>query len=343
MLSKIIKESNITEVNNYLNRYDKVVIVTHVSPDGDALGSSLGLWNYLKDNRVDDVTLVVPNSYPTFLNWLPGSESIVNFEEETEKATKLLNDAELIFCLDFNTPSRTLGIKSVLEQATAKRVMVDHHPHPEAFCDVTISHPEISSTSELVFRLICRMGDFELVTKEIGECIYTGMMTDTGSFTYNSNSPEIYTIIGRLLSKGIDKDQIYRNVFNNYTVDRFRLQGFVLSEKLKVYEEYNTVMISLTCEEQKRFNMQKGDTEGFSNMPLSIAGIKFAVFFREDTDMVKISFRSQGNFPTNQFAAECFNGGGHLNASGGEFYGPIGEAIAIFEKTLPRYIDYLKD
>lgn len=342
MLSKIIKESNINKVNDYLGKYSKIVIVTHVSPDGDALGSSLGLYHYLTEKE-NDVTVVVPNTFPTFLNWMPGADKIVNFEEETEKAKQLLNEAELIFCLDFNTAKRTSKVEETLLEVEAIKVMVDHHPYPDDFCDVTISHPEISSTSELIFRLICRMGDFDSILRDSAECIYTGMMTDTGGFTYNSNSPEIYTIIGKLINLGINKDQIYRNVFNNYTVDRFKLQGYLLSEKLKVYDEYNTVMIHLTHEEQQRFHMQKGDTEGFANMPLSIAGIKFSIFFREDVDMIKISLRSQGNFPCNQLAEQCFGGGGHLNASGAEFRGRLEDAIAIFEKTLPEYISYLID
>lgn len=342
MLSKVIKESNIAKVQDYLGKCDKIVIVTHVSPDGDALGSSLGLYHYLV-GRKKEVVIVVPNSYPTFLNWMPGANTIVNFEEQQARGLELINEAELIFCLDFNTPKRSLSIGEEVQQTNAVKIMVDHHPYPDPFCDVTISHPEISSTSELVFRLICRMGDFESISKEAAECIYTGMMTDTGAFTYNSNSPEIYTIIGRLLSLGIDKDQIYRNVFNNYTVDRFRLQGFLLSEKLKVYEKYNTVMIHLTRGEQEKFHMQKGDSEGFANMPLSIKGVRFSIFFREDTDMIKISLRSQGNFPCNQFAEQCFNGGGHLNASGGEFRGKLEDAIEIFEKTLAEYISYLQD
>lgn len=342
MLSKIIKEVNVAKVQDYLSKHDKIVIVTHVSPDGDALGSSLGLYHYLSD-RGKDVTVVVPNSYPTFLNWMPSTSTIVNFELDTPRGIDLINEAEIIFCLDFNTPKRTLGIGEHVVASKAVKIMVDHHPYPESFCDVTISHPEISSTSELIFRLICRMGDFEAISRNGAECIYTGMMTDTGAFTYNSNNPEIYTIIGKLLNLGIDKDQIYRNVFNNYTVDRFKLQGFLLSEKLKVYEKYNTVMIHLTCAEQERFHMKKGDSEGFANMPLSIAGIKFSIFFREDTNMIKISLRSQGNFPCNQFSEQCFNGGGHLNASGGEFYGSLEDAIAIFEKTLPEYISYLQD
>lgn len=340
MLSKVILEERVSEVQHLLAKYNKIVITTHLSPDGDALGSSLGLYHYLKDTGCD-VRVIVPNSFPSFLDWMSGIDSVINFEENKEEATSLIDDAELIFCLDYNTPSRVGGVSTPLLASKAKKVLIDHHPHPEDFCDVKISHPEISSTSELVFRLICRMGDFDLISRDGGECICTGILTDTGGLAYNSNSPEIYTVINRLLKIGVDKDQIYRNVFNNYTVDRFKLQGYILCEKLKVYEDYNTVMLSLNIEEQQRFNMKKGDTEGFSNMPLSISGIKFSIFFREDLDVIKISLRSVGDFPCNQFAAECYNGGGHLNASGGEFYGKLEEAIKIFEETLPKYQKYL--
>lgn len=341
MLTKVILEERITEVKHYLSKYNKIVITTHISPDGDAIGSSLGLYNYLKDTG-SDVTVIVPNNFPTFLNWMTGVDAIINFEEQEEQAIALINEAELIFCLDYNTPSRTGGVGKHILESKAKKVLIDHHPYPEDFCNVKISHPEISSTSELVFRLICRMGDFEEITVEGAECICTGILTDTGGLAYNSNSPEVYLIISKLINIGVNKDEIYRKVFNNYTIDRFKLQGYVLSEKLKVYEEYNTVMLNLNCEEQLRFNMKKGDTEGFSNMPLSISGIKFSIFFREDKDMIKISLRSIGDFPCNQFAAECYNGGGHLNASGGEYHGKLEDAIEIFEKALPKYRSYLK-
>lgn len=341
MLSKVILEDRVSGVKHLLTKRNKIVITTHLSPDGDAMGSSLGLYHYLTDTGFD-VRVIVPNSFPSFLNWMSGVDRVINFEEQEDEAIALLNEAELIFCLDFNTPSRVGKIAPHLLAAPAKKVLIDHHPFPDEFCDIKISHPEIASTSELVFRLICRMGDFDLITKDGAECICTGILTDTGGLAYNSNSPEIYSVINRLLQIGVDKDQIYRNVFNNYTVDRFKLQGYILCEKLKVYNEFNTVMISLNLEEQRRFNMQKGDTEGFSNMPLSISGIKFSIFFREDdVNVIKISLRSVGDFPCNKFAAECFNGGGHLNASGGEFEGSLEEAIKIFEDTLPKYISYL--
>lgn len=341
MISKIIASQKITAVEELLDQYDKIVIVTHVSPDGDAIGSSLGLYHYLNDLG-NDVNIIVPNSFPDFLKWIPGAKDIFDYEKYPEYAQKLIAEAELIFCLDFNVPKRSHHLAPFIEAAKGKKVLIDHHPDPTEFCDVMISYPEMSSTSELVFRLICRMGDFEVMSYNTATAIYTGMMTDTGAFTYNSNNIEIYYIIGELLKKGINKDQIYSNVYHNYTEDRYRMLGYTLSEKMKVYPEYNSALIWLTNEEQSRYNVKKGDTEGFANLPLNIKGIIFSVFIREDNDFIKISFRSQGDFPSNQFASKCFNGGGHLNAAGGEFYGTMDEAIAIFEKALPEFGDLLK-
>ncbi len=340
MISKIIASQKITEVEELLNQYDKIVIVTHVSPDGDAIGSSLGLYHYLNDLG-NNVNIIVPNSFPDFLKWIPGAKEIINYEKYAEFSQKLINEAQLIFCLDFNLPKRAHHLGPLIEAAKAKKVLIDHHPDPSSFCDVTISYPQISSTSELIFRLICRMGDFEVMSYESATAIYTGMMTDTGAFTYNSNNAEIYYIIGELLKKGINKDQIYSNVYNNYSEDRYRMLGYTLFEKMKIYSEYNTALVWLTNEEQNKYNVKKGDTEGFANIPLNIKGIIFSVFIREDNEMIKISFRSQGEFPSNKFAAQCYNGGGHLNAAGGEFYGTMDEAISIFEKALPEYADLL--
>ena len=224
----------------------------------------------------------------------------------------------------------------------ARKIMIDHHLYPEEFCQIIISHPEISSTSELIFRLICRMGYFSDISLEGAECIYTGMMTDTGGFTYNSNNREIYFIISELLSKGIDKDDIYRKVYNTYSESRLRLMGYVLSN-MRVYREYNSALISLTRDEQSQFDYIKGDSEGFVNIPLSIKNVCFSCFLREDTEtrMIKISLRSVGTFPCNKVAAEFFNGGGHLNASGGEFYGTMDEAKEVFERALEKYSEQL--
>lgn len=341
MFKKIIDPDKVTKAEKLLDQYSKIVIVTHVSPDGDAIGSSLGLYHYLC-NLGKDVNIIVPNAFPYFLKWLKGAKEILIYEKYPEFAEKLIFDAELIFCLDFNTPKRINKLGDMIVASNAKKILIDHHPDPSDFCDVIISYPQISSTCELVFRFICKMGDFDEISKESAEAIYTGMMTDTGGFTYNSNSRDIYFIIGELLKKGIDKDQIYANVYNNYSADRYRMLGYVLYEKMRIFENHHTALICLNKEEQNRFNAQKGDTEGFSNIPLSIKNIVFSVFMREDNNMIKLSFRSTGSFPANKFATENFGGGGHLNASGGEFYGSMEEAVKIFENALPNYSELLQ-
>lgn len=338
MLTKVIEQSKIDHFTKWFERADKVVIVTHVAPDGDAIGSALGLWHFL-DSQDKNVNVIVPNAFPDFLRWMPGSKDILCYDKYAEFADKLIAEADVICCLDFNTLKRIEDLAIPVAASPGRKIMIDHHPFPEEFCAITISHPEISSTSELIFRLICRMGYFEDISKKSAECIYTGMMTDTGGFTYNSNDREIYFIIGELISKGIDKDEIYRKVYNTYSESRLRLMGYVLCNKMRVYKEYNAALISLTAEEQEQFNYVKGDSEGFVNIPLSIKNIRFTVFLREDKEknMIKISLRSIDDFPTNKIAAKYYNGGGHLNASGGEFTGTIEEATELFEQALNEY------
>ena len=342
MLSKVISQANIDHVEKWFERADKVVIVSHVSPDGDAIGSSLGLYHFLL-SQDKTVHVIVPNAFPDFLKWMPGAKDIIQYNRYKDFADKLINEADVLCVLDLNVLSRLDEMKDVVEQSPARKMLVDHHLYPGDFARITISHPHISSTSELVFRLICQLGNFSDLTKEAAECIYTGMMTDTGAFTYNSNNREIYLIIGELLSLGIDKDEIYRNVYNNNSENRLRLQGYVLYEKMQLFPQFNAALIALSRDEQKNFHYMKGDTEGLVNMPLSIKGICFSVFLREDTekDMIKISLRSVGTFPCNQVAAEFFNGGGHLNASGGEFYGTLEEAVKLFKQALVKYEDLL--
>lgn len=342
MLSKIIAQKHIDHVEKWFERAGKIVVVSHVSPDGDAIGSSLGLYHFL-NSQEKDVTVVVPNAFPDFLRWLPGSKDIVIYEKYKEFADKLIAEADVICCLDFNASSRIDCMENAVLQSPARKLMIDHHLYPGDFCGITISHPNISSTSELVFRLICRLGYFSEISKEAAECIYTGMMTDTGGFTYNSNDREIYYIISELLSKGIDKDDIYRKVFNTQTEGRMRLMGYVLYDKMQIFPQFASALICLTRAEQRRFHTVKGDTEGFVNMPLSMKKVRFSIFLREDTekDMIKVSLRSTGSFPCNQVASEFFNGGGHLNASGGEFYGTMDEAVELVKRALVKYEDLL--
>ena len=337
MLTKIIHEELIQKAKKYIEKGDSFVIITHTAPDGDALGSSLGLYHFLNAFGKDNVSVVVPNDFPSFYKWMPGAEDIVIHERYPDFAERLIQDADVIFCLDFNEPNRIDKLASTVVAADGRKVMIDHHPYPSDFCRVVISYPEISSASELVFRLICRMGMFELISRDVAECIYTGMMTDTGSFTYNSNHSEIYTIIGELIKKGINKDLIYRQVNQVYSESRLRLMGFVLYEKMHVYPEQKTALITLSKDELNKFRYTTGDTEGFVNIPLSIDGILFSVFLREDRDNIKVSLRSVENFPCNEFSARYFNGGGHKNASGGEYNGSLEEAVKTFEKSLEEF------
>lgn len=341
-LTPLIGEKQLLNSQEQIEKAQKIVLVTHLSPDGDAMGSSLGLYHYLQDLG-KEVRVVVPNAFPYFLKWMNGAKDIVVNTYIPTVAEALIKNADLIFCLDFNTLKRIGALGELVEQSSAKKILIDHHLDPDEDFDVVISYPKISSTSEIVFRLITQLGDFERITSTVAECIYTGMMTDTGGFTYNSNDPEIFEIISMLLKKGVDRDHIYREVFNNYSEQRFRLLGFTLSQRMKIYPERKASLIYLSLEDQKQFNLTKGDTEGFVNYPLSIKGILFSVFIREDDELTKVSLRSQGDFPCNKFAADFFNGGGHLNASGGEFYGSVEDAISLFEEGLEKYADLLEE
>lgn len=342
MLTKVIAQANVDHVEKWFEKAEKIVIVSHVSPDGDAIGSSLGLYHFLQTQE-KTVNVIVPNQFPDFLKWMPGAKDVIIYDRYKDFADRLIREADVICCLDFNELKRIDTMEEAVRNASARKMLVDHHLNPGNFADITISHPDISSTSELVFRLICRLGNFDDITREGAECIYTGMMTDTGGFTYNSNNREIYYIISELLSKGIDKDQIYRNTFNTHTEGRLRLMGYVLYEKMEIYRDFNSALIWLTKEDQRKFQYRKGDTEGFVNMPLSMQGIRFSCFLREDTekDMIKVSLRSVGDFPCNKVASDFFGGGGHLNASGGEVYGTMDEAISLFKQALIKYEDQL--
>ena len=337
MLSKIIKQADVDHFGKWLERAEKIVIVSHVSPDGDAIGSSLGLWHFL-NAQGKTANVIVPNAFPDFLKWMPGSKDILLYDKYKDFADRLLAEADVICCLDFNAIHRIDAMAGAVQDSPARKILVDHHLEPEQFAQIIISHPEISSTSELVFRLICRMGYFNEISKEGAECIYTGMMTDTGGFTYNSNNREIYFIISELLTKGIDKDAIYRKVFNTYSESRLRLMGHILTA-MTVYGDHHAALISLTKREQSSFHYVKGDSEGFVNIPLSIKGTRLSCFLREDTErpVIKVSLRSVGSFPCNRMAAEFFGGGGHLNASGGEWHGSMEEAKAQWERALEKY------
>jgi len=331
-------ENDIRQLKALIAENDFFALVCHTNPDGDAMGSTLGLADWLRQQGKTAV-VVVPDMYPDFLNWLPGAQESVRADKYPEKAALTLQTADVIFCMDFNTPSRTNGVEALIREAKGHRVLIDHHLDPEAFCELTFSRPEASSTCELVYTLIEVMQGGEHLTKQGAICLYCGMMTDTGAFTFNSNRADIFYIISRLLECGIDKDDIYRRVFYNYSEGRLRMMGYALYEKMRLYPDHKAALITLSKEEMKRFHFNKGDTEGFVNMPLQIRNVRFSAFLREDTekDLIHVSLRSLGKFPCNRFAAQYFQGGGHLNASGGRFYGTLADAVAHFEKSLAEF------
>ncbi|MBR6369467.1 MAG: bifunctional oligoribonuclease/PAP phosphatase NrnA [Bacteroidaceae bacterium] len=338
MIENAFSGSDVSEFRFWMGWADRYVILTHMGPDGDAIGSSLALCHYLRSKGKQAVVLV-PDSAPDFLKWLPGADEIKAYSDNPAASDDMVYKADVLCCLDFNVVSHIGNIASAFLYSKAKKFLLDHHPFPGSYFDVILSHPEASSTSELVFHLICALGDFRSMDLNMAECIYTGIMTDTGALSYNSNNSSLFNIVSHLLDKGVDKDDIYRRVYNNYSEDRLRLQGFVLCEKMQVFRDKSTSLITLTDDELRRFNYKKGDTEGFVNMPLQINGVLMSAFFREDKEqgIIKLSFRSVGDVPCNRFSSEFFHGGGHINAAGGEFNGTLSEAVECFLKGLDEW------
>ena len=334
----------LAQMDQLISTAQSVLVVCHKSPDGDAIGSSLGMAEYLR-LRGKDVTVVVPDQYPDFLHWLPNSEKIVRYDKHPDKCDMLFKIADLIVCLDFNTPSRVEDMEHALVSSPARKILIDHHLKPDVDADLVISQPEASSASELVFRVVWQLGGFPELGKAFAIPVYCGMMTDTGGFTFNSTRPEIFFIIGELLTKHIDKDKIYRNVYHNYSYDRIRLMGYVMYEKLVYLPEYHASYYAITRDEQKRFNFIKGDAEGLVNIPQQIKGLKLSISLREDTEkpnLVWVSLRSVDDFPCNLVAERFFNGGGHLNASGGRLNCSIDEAVEIARQAIVAFADTLK-
>ena len=280
---------------------------------------------------------------PKSLLFLPGAKEAVAYTRHEEFATRLLNEADLIFCLDFNEPRRVDRLEPALLGTKAPKVLIDHHLHPGDFADVIISHPEASSTSMLVFRMLCRLELFDRIDRQAAECIFTGMMTDTGNFSYNSNEPDLYIVIAELLKKGIDKDRLYQRACNTFSESSLRLNGYALSEKMELLTDHRCSLITLDADELQRFSYEKGDTEGLVNKPLAMPEIIWSVYLREDPGQIKVSMRSKGSFPVNEVCKQVFGGGGHLNAAGGEFHGTLEQAVERLLEAMPLFDRYLPE
>ncbi|MCS6967761.1 MAG: bifunctional oligoribonuclease/PAP phosphatase NrnA [Cytophagales bacterium] len=333
---------NIESFKEQLSSWQRIVIIPHQKPDADALGSSLALWGFFNKKGYQAV-VISPTAYADFLSWLPGNPQVVVYSEQTEESCRyFIAQADLIFCLDFNDLKRCAPLDVfVNENPKALKVLIDHHQDKKDFADLEYCRVTAAATAELVYEFIHLIGSDQDIDCDIATCIYAGIMTDTGSFKYASVTPHIHRIVANLLEKGINHTVIHRNIYDNSTLDRLRLKGFALSERLKVIPELSTAYFVLTKQDLNRFNHQIGDTEGLVNYGLSIKGIKLAVILKEDDGFVKMSLRSVGDFSVNDLARNHFNGGGHINAAGGRLEMSIEEAEKTFLHVITHYADRL--
>ncbi len=336
----MLNESNKSIINSWLKDTRKITILTHTNPDGDAIGSSLALALAL-NKKGFDAQVIIPDGLPDFLRWLPGIELSTTFAYKKEKATKILSESDLIFCLDFNDPNRLSGVEELLKTSSARKILIDHHQDPVTFTDLAISETWRGSVGEMIYFFVKELFGGDLLDRDIATCLYVAIMTDTGNFTYASSYPEVFYVVGELMKYGIEKDRIYSMVYDAFSEDRMRLQGYCMQEKMVVLPQYHTAYISLSEEELQRFNHHKGDTEGFVNIPFAVKGVLFTALFIEKKDLIRISFRSRGSFPVNKVASEHYRGGGHVNAAGGDSLLSLEETLKKFESLLPGYKNYM--
>ncbi len=332
---------NFEALKAYLETPRNIVIIGHKNPDGDAVGSTLGLKHYL-DLKGHTARVLMPNEFPDFLHWIPGVETVYRFDRQNNQCVKALKKSEIIFLLDFNALHRVGDdMKNTLEKYENDFALIDHHQQPDEF-EYMYSNTEICSTCQMVYSFIEMMGDVDLIDKNIATCLYTGIMTDTGSFRFRSTTSKTHRIIADLIDRGAENDRIHSNVYDANSYSRLQLLGQSLSN-LKVLPEFKTAFITLSQEEKNKFNYEKGDTEGVVNYALSLKGIVFAVIFIEDIEqgIIKISFRSKGSFSVNKFARSYFNGGGHDNAAGGRSTISMEDTVEKFKSLLPNYKEEL--
>ncbi len=329
--------NNLSEIKSLLDRSENIVVSTHTNPDGDAIGSSLALYHYLRGIG-KKAFMIVPNDYPEFISWLPGNDEIIVFGRNYKAAKAAFDRAELVFCLDYNAIHRSGMVQDVLRECKAPRIMIDHHPKPvEEDFDHLVSTTDTSSTAELLYEVLIAVDEQFSPDTSIATALYVGIMTDTGSFSFACNRPRTFEVTASLLESGIDGEYIHRMVYDTFSEDRLRLLGYSLAEKLVVKMEYATAYIYLTARDLQRFNYKVGDTEGLVNYALSIKGINMAVLLTQRKDRIRLSFRSKGEFSVNEIAAKHFQGGGHRNAAGGDSYETMEKTLARLEGLLPEY------
>ncbi len=325
------------EIKAELKKSNSIVITTHKSPDGDAIGSSLALYHFLKKEG-KDVTVVVPDAFPDFLNWMDGCDKIVYYDTQTKLANEIIGKSEVIFSLDYNSLTRISDLRNPIEKSNATKIVIDHHQDPKDFANHYFVDTNSCSTCQLIYEFIEKLEGLDKIDKAIGECIYCGIMTDTGSFRYPSTTSKTHQIIAHLIDLGVENSKIHQAVYDNSSEHRLRLLGYALTKKMVVLSEHKAAYISLSEEELKRFSFKIGDVEGLVNYALSINGIKFAALIIEKEDMISLSLRSKGDFYVNKIANNHFNGGGHIYAAGGMLETSLEEAIIRLETVMKTNI-----
>lgn len=329
------------EFKDFLASPKKIVITTHQNPDGDALGSSLGVWGYLK-KKGHSATVITPTDYPDFLRWMAGEKEVVNFEgSRQEEAKQLIADADMIFCLDFSAINRTKSMEEFIKASSAKKVLIDHHQQPEAFAEFVYWQESAAATCELIYQLIEKLGEKHLIDVSIAECLYAGLMTDTGSFRFDSTTKEVHRVAGELVEVGIEVNHLHRKLFDTNSFDRMKFLGFALGQKLVHLPEYRVAYFAISKEELEFYSNKNGDTEGIVNYGLSIKDVVMAAIFIEREDLIKISFRSVDDFSVSELSRTHFNGGGHKNAAGGRSEVSLEATVEKFLNLLPSYKEQL--
>ncbi|PWH83320.1 DHH family phosphoesterase [Algibacter marinivivus] len=338
-----MNKQDIASIKELLSTKKKIVIIPHKNPDGDAIGSTLGLYHYLiRGNH--KVHVLAPNDYPSFLKWIPGNDTILKYDSQSKICDALINDADIIFTLDFNAFHRTGNMESVLTESKGLKIMIDHHQAPDDYATYMFSDVTMSSTCEMIYHFIDMLGDSQTIDSDIATCLYVGIMTDTGSFRFRSTTSKTHTIVAKLIEKGANNNEIHNNVYDTNSYERLQLLGCALTN-LRVIPESRAAYITLSQDELQKYNYKKGDTEGVVNYGLSLDGIVLAAIFIEDKNegIIKISLRSKGNFSVNEMSRAHFDGGGHTNAAGGKSHLSLEKTVEKFISILPTYNNALNN
>lgn len=336
MKNKIYLPEKLEILREWLQKAETIVITNHKNPDGDAMGAALALYHFLRKWGFP-AHVVVPNEYAKFLKWLPGNDEVLTYDGHPEKCAGLLEKADVIFALDYNDVRRSGRLSEHIENASGNTVLIDHHENPTDFADLVFSDPRSCATAELIYELVEELGRLDLLDVQSATCIYTGLVTDTGSFRFAATTAKTHNIVAHLLEIGVKHELVHRNLYDNKSEILLKMRGHVLSNNLVVLTEYKTAYISLSSAEQEKYNTKPGDTEGLVNEALGIEGVVMSAFFKEDDDLIKISFRSVGEFPVNTLSSRHFDGGGHTNAAGGNSKQSMEETIARFKSILPEF------